>query len=425
MLAGKRFTKRSCFCKSLWYIIFLCFAIFWIRGCIIIYTRFSPFDDTSLKASFSYVKHRIYNRWNSEAMALYPSDLEIKIKLNLAASTSTTLTTTSSSISNVTNNEFLCAIFLQADLQHLKYLIANMDNIRSGCDWAVIATGGDAALFEKFKKTINVMKNIKIVLYTFAIPRADLFVQAGALDKITNLLRTPLSYNNFSYPISASLRLISPLATSYKYIWLPHSKVDLSHFSFRKFVKSVHCAYYPALGPLLAQPLVKSHKSDSVHVFPRYTHYDVWKAIDDVYAVRTDYIAMQGAPIFQSDFFQWFVHHLSTPTFEAATILGSQYLFDNVACAAAKEYGDKLVSFEKKETTVIPCAIIINSSPIVLHIDNDSSSDQYILDQKFLSMTRTAFPTWFQEAENLNSSPFHNSTIYRRSFRLNHLCLES
>jgi hypothetical protein len=322
-----------------------------------------------------------------------------------------------------------------------------MDHIRSGCDWAVVALSGDKQLFDNEFKKISVMKNVKIKMYKFATPRIDLFTQ---LDPSSAAHKAPLSYNNISYPRAAVLSEIMPLASSgaYKYIWLPHMQADLSHFSFRKFVKSVQCAYFPTLGPLLAQPLVKpkarsdmadsASQSNSNH-WPSYMKFDQWKAIEDVYAVRTDFIAMNSAPIFRSDFFQWFVGQLTTPTLKAANFLGSQYMYDNVVCAAARAYGDKLVTSEKRKETaaIIPCAVIINSSPLAFHDSNDPSSpsssshtgdfahDQYLLDDKIKAMTHKAFPTWFVENDVESPNPLYNSTIYRRSFRLNHACLES
>lgn len=204
-----------------------------------------------------------------------------------------------------------------------------MDNIRSGCHWAVIATDGDASLFEKFKKTVSAIKNVKLIMYKFATPREELFKRTDS-DKATQSWQAPLSFNNLSYPKPALLNEILPLAPRYMYIWLPHIRADLSHFSFRKFVKSVHCAYHPSLGPYVAQPLVKLRSSES-STWPRYMQFEAWRSVDDVYAVRSDYVSMSSAPMFRSDFFRWFVPHLSDPTLRAANYLGSEYMFDNVS----------------------------------------------------------------------------------------------
>ena len=427
------FIRRSWICKLLGY----SFLLFWISSAFIVFNRFSPSDDTSLISAFSYVRRQIYTRWEKEALSLYPSHLETNIVTSLASPKFVPVKYGT----NITDNEFLCAVFVEADTIHLKHLVANMDNIRSGCNWAVVATGGDAELFDSYLKTIKAMKHVKVVLYKFATSRVDLFTKLNP-DNAEQILKRPLSFNNISYPKAALLSSeIMPLASAYKYIWLPHPQVDLSHFSFRKFVKSVHCAYFPALGPLLAQPLVKLRhsssdlasdpsSSSSSSLWPNYMQFDKWKAIEDVYAVRTDFIAMNSAPIFRSDFFQWFVAHLSDPTLQAANILGSQYLYDGVVCAAARAYGDKLAASEKKETGVVPCALVINSSPLALHSDDpsratDFTGDQHLLDEKVKTMTHKAFPTWFIDAEQSNSSPLHNATVYRRSFRLNHACLES
>ena len=130
-----------------------------VGGLTILYRKVFPSNNESLISAFEITRHQVFRQWEHKARVLAPDNLEQSL-LNSAINVQ---------IRNATSNDsYLCAVFLHADKHSLKQLHSNVDNLRGSCKWAVIAYGGDEALFDNQRTLLEAIKHVELAIYRYA-----------------------------------------------------------------------------------------------------------------------------------------------------------------------------------------------------------------------------------------------------------------
>jgi len=264
----------------------------------------------------------------------------------------------------------LCAVFLSSnDLETLKENLNNSRRADAWCDWSVTFFGGEDTVISKF------LNETKSGTYSNVIHAANYTGPRAASG--TNYVPKPVFY--------ASLL---PMTSAYKRIWILDADISVRAFSFAKLFRVLDCSImyqddthplsemlrrpgFPR-GPLVSQPVV----ADNTQFFPS-LNAAYWAKAG--LGRRASHLAQlvrfteQQMPIFQSDFFEWYVMYVIKPWVPVSLILEATWGFDTTWCGAAEDYalfhsGETALgnAYYAKYNVSRPsaCAILLGTTPV-------------------------------------------------------------
>lgn len=293
----------------------------------------------------------------------------------------------------------LCTTFIAWKEQNYVLLQDNIIHTHGFCDWLVIVynsyENSDEDMNRIFDITLTnrlssrkhptpsmeeIRKNVKIIsapmrkqagsllnkdCKDFVHKRVDLSVVTE--DPCAFITGDNEEINTLIYPKVALFTFILKYLQPYKYIWSLDGDLILEHFQQDDFFAAHQCGLpHP---PLVAQPLI--HENTKVY---KYLGTPYWDG-SNVIACRVGFVEIQ-VPFIDAEFFEWFTLAFVHPMFTTMHILGADWGFDNLFCAAAgyyqkyKETGNKLKIFKGMSRVFDACAVITNS-----YVDHTNSNE--------------------------------------------------
>jgi hypothetical protein len=217
-----------------------------------------------------------------------------------------------------------------------------------------------------------------------------------------------------------------PYLTHYERVFLMDEDISLAGFDIRHFMSTWDCAFYPQPAPLIVQPLI----AESNQYIP-FVNANQWsrKEFENVTASASGMVEQQ-VPLFDAQFFEWFVRHVLSLTYDLALYYGVDWGHDRSWCNAARLYATELLGYSTTEYS--PCALLVKTSP-VHHLNGHTMKGKkenrelfhrnaVIVVQRYIDL----YPTWVV-TDLLSTNPLdeRNQAKYRRAVGpLNEECVK-
>jgi hypothetical protein len=149
-----------------------------------------------------------------------------------------------------------------------------------------------------------------------------------------------------------------PYIKNYSHIFLMDEDISLVGFDVKAFLATWKCGFSPYPSPLIVQPLLSnSHK----HV-PSidFEHYQSSAALRNTIGSTSGFIEQQ-VPLFEANFFDWFVRRVLAHTRNASLTNGVDFP-DTVWCGAARAYQKKVIGLNSSQ--LLPCAAVMSGGAL-------------------------------------------------------------
>lgn len=226
--------------------------------------------------------------------------------------------------------DMLCAVFLLASDEDMAILRTNIEKSNGFCEWSVVFFGGDDGLITEFLDSVKAKKFPTVVMaQKYSGPRAA-----------SNEAFVP---KQLWYPI------VSEITPGYKRVWLLDADISLENHNFEKVKNVLDCGNWDKdyetgkywkwkndigmpRGPIISQPLIQ----ENTQYFPIFNAVS-WKLAHHITAQRIRFVEQQ-IPIFNTDFFEWYVDYMVKPWLPVALIMEGTWGFDTTWCGAAEDY---------------------------------------------------------------------------------------
>lgn len=270
------------------------------------------------------------------------------------------------------SNATLCVTFTFSSESALTSLTRKLKSIVNGtCDWAIFVYGGDKDLANNYyRNTLPRFKSehSRVALFEFNVTKEDI-LRKHLLNYVALDNNSLTHINHRIFPKPMILLQLLPMLSEYSYVWVFDEDIHISNFNLMRFLYNVHDSFNNS-PILIAQPLIL----DNTQAYT-YLNYNSWNKSEykDISAAETRFVEIQ-TPIFVSTYLEWFLQNIVKENLWAIFVLGADWGLDSMFCPLAIEFSKQLHSMTSK--TSIPCAVIIDGSPV--HHSNDRSIDYKI-----------------------------------------------
>ncbi len=267
--------------------------------------------------------------------------------------------------------QLLCAVFLSsADLPVLYGNLDSSNRQENGCDWSVTFFAGRNDLITKFIDDVGAGRYPRVVHATnYTGPRA--------------------ASGTIFVPKPALYLTLLPLTKAYKRVWILDADISLESFSFTRLFRVLDCEFAydkkhslsdvlqrrgTPRGPIISQPVV----ADDTQFFPT-LNAGYWNKSGLGIGKQAKFLAQQvriieqQMPIFQADFFEWYVDQIMRPWVPVSLVLEATWGFDTTWCGAAEDYalfraGESTLgaNYYSKYNVSRPaaCAVLLATHPV-------------------------------------------------------------
>jgi hypothetical protein len=330
----------------------------------------------------------------------------------------------------------LCSTFTSASPRVLESLYANMKQLGSGCEWALVLykMPEDASVLRAFERNVtDTLPQTRIVHMKPAPDRLQLvqrYVQTARRNP--SFLRRGYDsedpstwiFNGVAYPKPLLFLQLLPLLSSYNRVWLLDDDISLEGFELPEFLRIWDCSFAPDPAPLITQPLL----SPSSKLYP-FLGEAGWKEEFKATGTRTlaagaGFIEMQ-APLMDAAFFSWFLRFLVVPMVAPLHVTGADWGFDDLFCAAADNFwrvggvGRGGAAAKGTSATSAPCAVLVGGSTM-RHLDHGAlgaaigKAPKWYLNHEMLAMVIKTFPSFFHKGFLSTVASPLNATALKR-----------
>eukprot|EP01034_Spumella_vulgaris_P021585 gene21585-27623_t len=207
-----------------------------------------------------------------------------------------------------------------------------------------------------------------------------------------------------------------PFLSHYRRVFLMDEDISLAGFDIRHFTTTWDCAFHPQPAPLIVQPLI----AESNQYIP-FVNSNRWtqREFKNVTASAAGLVEQQ-VPLFDAQFFDWFVRHVLSLTYDYALHYGVDWGHDRSWCNAARLYATEVLGYSDTEYT--PCAVLVKTTP-VHHLNGHTmkgkkeNREQFhrnavVVVQRYIDL----FPTWVvTDLVSVNPLDAHNEHVYKRA----------
>lgn len=291
----------------------------------------------------------------------------------------------------------LCVTFISLqNLKSINNLNKNIIYANVRCDWAVIQYDSNSIENTTVKmaaaKTIydsaNIAKSVVVLLNEKYIPSKKYRADHNLINTLNGTRMKPILYH-----------YLLPNLDFYSKVWLMDDDISIVGFDFDAYFGIWNCAFN-GKGPLPAvtQPLLIGKD------LPPFSRV-VWKMYNNsVIAIKSAWIEQQ-TPIFDTQFFSWFVDYIITPVYNDIAKSRVDCGQDCTWCGAAKVWNDlKFQASNKDSNAVAPnpaCAVIMGDNHVT-HNDyrtisdwHNPSSDWSSRCSSLMKRFRSTFPSMY------------------------------
>jgi hypothetical protein len=338
----------------------------------------------------------------------------------------------------------LCATFIRASLAQGINLVANMATLGSKCDWAVVVYAGEEHA-KKLCQQANIRsKSVLCGLSSGLLEKKNMLASNRSnrtLSSSNSTLTIANSGNSssasFSIPKSVLYFDLLPVLSGYKRLFLLDEDISLLDFDIDALFKSWDCSFPNQPPPLIVQPLV-----DESTQFFNFVSVAAWENITCV-SSAAGYVEQQ-VPLFDAQFFEWFVRRVLSQTRDFALERGVDWGHDRSWCSAASSYAEEVLQWgprfvgnalrgngtTSKVAAYHVCGIITSTS--IHHLNTrsmafkrnnrvDFRTEGFNVVQRYINL----FPTWVHLDVSYKPNPLSkgNKRIFPRNVRLNSTCL--
>ena len=329
----------------------------------------------------------------------------------------------------------LCSTYTSASPRVLESLYANMKQLGSGCDWAVVLykVPEDPSVLRAFKRNVtDTLPQTRIVYMKPAPDRPQLvqrYMQTARRNHSFFRRRydsedpSTWIFNGVAYPKPLLFLQLLPILASYNRVWLLDDDISLESFELSEFLRIWDCAFAPDPAPLITQPLL----SPSSKLYP-FLGEAGWKEEFKATGTRTlaagaGFIEIQ-APLMDAAFFSWFLRFLVVPMVAPLHVTGADWGFDDLFCAAADNFwrvggvgrGD---AAKEPSATSVSCAVLVGGSTM-RHLDHGAlgaaigKAPKWYLNHEMLAMVIKTFPSFFHKGFLSTIASPLNTTVLKR-----------
>lgn len=308
----------------------------------------------------------------------------------------------------------LCAVFANANRASVQTILANIEYMKSSCDWALIFYGGDASLIRLLQHAVSGKEDISIIKCLMADPRehvlrqysVNLFVTASQFHQPSAWRQEQhweREHNSLVYPKSLLYMYLLDLLPAYERVWLLDSDISTVQFNVKEYLKTTNCAFPER--PLVSQPLIA--KSTQSY---KYLNADEWRD-NNIAATSSDFVEIQ-APLMDSVFFVWFLRFFVVPLLLPSHILGADWGFDALFCNAAR-----IFAHQNGRDSRYVCMIVTGGTPL-RHLDTGAVDEtlgydlKKYLNKALMRIIEAAFPHVYHSGHDKSINPLLFSGNY-------------
>ena len=380
------------------------------------------------------------------------------------------------------SNSLLCTVFSRWGLSNINNILENIRKSEGLCDWVVIVYSYDENTKDLVSNTFNnglqnlhsaartANKNVTNVTVIFPSFRD------APLDGVVEVLRKydkygNLSENQFSYisqvlgiklkredhnatlldiyyhnhlpsndlVVSKALLYLKLLEYAEKYnrVWILDGDISLSNnFKMSAFLNTLSCAFSQKI--TIGQPLIKGASQTY-----KYLNSVSWENRKGVIASETGFIEIQS-PIFDTEFFIWFVVSFVSPLLIPSFVLGGDWGFDSLFCKSAmffefaKQVRGKLNRTSSKSPTELyekfrsfklhkhRCALITESI-----VDHSSKKEingflgynvKVALNKVLIEIISSSLPSFTYAVKGRKVDPLHPKSTFKKVYKRRENC---
>ena len=269
----------------------------------------------------------------------------------------------------------------------ISLLLKNIESSFNSCHWAIIAQEGTSRKLKLVEEQIAVINGSYVVFSRIFNEKQESYCNLITKSRV--------------YP------LLLPIINAYQRVWVLHDDtVDISGFSIPKNLKlldhGLNSSYL-----LIAYPIHLGSIENMDILGENFWYLNDRKELKqngNVKVLRSS-SHEQVLPIFDGNFFGWYVRYVVQPLWQVNQLLCNNIGIDYLSCLAARDYGVHVLKYTKEEGKgLFPglCGILTSESSRVNHVlgernrvdVNNNKELNFQLGKESFYFMRKLFPFW-------------------------------